>query len=78
MPSSWGNAEAGTYTAVAKWDRLTDFFGKGYDSNPVTFEVLTKSLAITANKRTASSRQQFHRDDHRRVEVGLPTVCQEP
>jgi len=44
------NAEAGTYTAVAKWARATDFFGKGFDSKPVTFEVLTKALSITANK----------------------------
>ncbi|KAF5052589.1 hypothetical protein DSECCO2_407180 [anaerobic digester metagenome] len=44
------NAEAGTYTAVAKWARTTDFFGKGFDSNPVTFEILTKALSITVNK----------------------------
>jgi len=44
------DARAGTYTALAKWTRDTDFFGKGYDSKTVTFEVLTKSLAITANK----------------------------
>ncbi|WP_292489763.1 MEMAR_RS02690 family S-layer glycoprotein [Methanoculleus sp. 10] len=44
------DAKAGTYTALAKWTRDTDFFGKGYDSKTVTFEVLTKSLAITANK----------------------------
>jgi len=44
------NAEAGTYTAIAKWHRDSDFFGKGYDSKPVTFEVLFKPLSITANK----------------------------
>ncbi len=44
------NAEAGTYTAVAKWTRATDFFGKGYDSKAVIFEVLTKALSITSNK----------------------------
>jgi len=44
------NAEAGTYTAVAKWTRPTDFFGKGYDSKAVTFEVLSKALSLTANK----------------------------
>jgi len=43
-------AEAGTYTAVAKWARSTDFFGKDFDSKPVTFEVLTKPLALSANK----------------------------
>jgi PGF-CTERM protein len=41
---------AGTYVAQAKWPRSTDFFGKGYDSNTVTFEVATKALAITSNK----------------------------
>lgn len=44
------DAEAGTYTAVAKWPRDTDFYGKGFDSNTVTFEVLTKTLAISSNK----------------------------
>jgi len=44
------DAEAGTYTALAKWIRATDFFGKGYDSKAVTFEVLTKALALSANK----------------------------
>ncbi|WP_238320272.1 MEMAR_RS02690 family S-layer glycoprotein [Methanoculleus bourgensis] len=49
-PIDLSKAEAGTYTAVGKWARTSDFFGKGYDSKPVTFEVLTKALAITANK----------------------------
>ena len=49
-PIDLSKAEAGTYTAVGKWARSSDFFGKGYDSKPVTFEVLTKALAITANK----------------------------
>ncbi|KAF5088496.1 hypothetical protein DSECCO2_36210 [anaerobic digester metagenome] len=42
--------EPGTYTAQAKWISDADFYGKGFDSNTVTFEVATKSLAITANK----------------------------
>lgn len=42
--------EAGTYTAQAKWPSSSDFYGKGYDSNTVTFEVITKTLGITANK----------------------------
>jgi PGF-CTERM protein len=42
--------EAGTYTAQAKWPSGSDFYGKGYDSNTVTFEVITKTLGITANK----------------------------
>jgi len=44
------NAETGTYTARAKWARAADFFGKGFDSNPVTFEVIIRSLSITGNK----------------------------
>ncbi|KLK89193.1 hypothetical protein SZ63_01780 [Methanoculleus sediminis] len=49
-PVDLANAEAGTYTAIAKWPSGSDFYGKGFDSNTVTFEVLTKSLAITSNK----------------------------
>jgi PGF-CTERM protein len=49
-PISLTNAEAGTYTAVAKWAKATDFYGKGFDSNSVTFDVATKELAITSNK----------------------------
>jgi hypothetical protein len=44
------DATAGAYTAIAKWPSGTDFYGKGFDSNTVTFEVLTKALGITANK----------------------------
>jgi len=43
---------AGTYTAQAKWPSASDFYGKGYDSNTVTFEVATKALSITSNKDT--------------------------
>ena len=53
------NAEAGTYTAVAKWDRSTDFYGKGFDSRAVTFEVVTRTLAITANKDTVVRGNSF-------------------
>jgi len=53
------NAEAGTYTAVAKWDRSTDFFGKGYDSTAATFEILSKALGITANKDTVVRGNSF-------------------
>ncbi|WP_214041603.1 MEMAR_RS02690 family S-layer glycoprotein [Methanoculleus sp.] len=49
-PIDLENAEAGTYTALAKWPGGSDFYGKGFDSNTVTFEVLTKTLAITSNK----------------------------
>jgi len=47
---SLANAGAGTYTARAKWARSADFFGKGFDSNPVTFEVVTRMLGISVNK----------------------------
>lgn len=43
-------AEAGTYTAIAKWPSASDFYGKGFDSNTVTFEVSTKKLTITSDK----------------------------
>ena len=49
-PISLSNAEAGTYTAVAKWAKATDFYGKGFDSNSVSFDVATKELAITSTK----------------------------
>jgi len=45
--------EAGTYTAQAKWyDKGpgASFYGKGYDSNTVTFDVTTKKLSITSDK----------------------------
>ena len=53
------NAEAGTYTAVAKWPSNSDFYGKGFDSKAVTFEVLTKKLAISANKDTVVRGNSF-------------------
>ena len=53
------NAEAGTYTAVAKWPSNSDFYGKGFDSKPVTFEVSTKKLAISANKDTVVRGNSF-------------------
>jgi len=42
--------EAGAYTAQAKWPSTSDFYNKGFNSNTVTFEVLSKKLAISANK----------------------------
>jgi PGF-CTERM protein len=44
------DAAAGTYTAQAKWPKAAGFYGKGFDSNTVTFEVLTKALAISSDK----------------------------
>ena len=49
-PVSLTNAETGTYTAIAKWPSGTDFYGKGFDSNTVTFEVSSKALTLTSNK----------------------------
>jgi PGF-CTERM protein len=54
-PISLEGREAGTYTAIAKWPSKTDirgsdFYDKGYNSNTVTFEVLTKKVAISSNK----------------------------
>jgi trimeric autotransporter adhesin len=43
----------GTYTAQAKFPSGTDFYNKGYNSNTVSFEVLSKKLAIESNKDTA-------------------------
>ena len=42
--------EAGTYVVQAKWPKATSFYDKGFDSNAVSFEVLTKALAISSNK----------------------------
>jgi len=52
-------AQAGTYTAQAKWPSESDFYGKGFDSKPVTFEVSTKKLAISANKDTVVRGNSF-------------------
>ena len=71
-PVNLSAVSAGTYTAQAKWPSTADFYGKGYDSNTVTFEVATKALAITSNKDavirgnsftvtiTGESKQNYH------------------
>jgi PGF-CTERM protein len=54
--------KAGKYTAVAKWPSSgpgASFYGKNYDSNPVTFEILTKKLAISADKDTVVRGKSF-------------------
>jgi hypothetical protein len=56
---SLADALAGTYTAQAKWPTTSDFYGKGFDSNAVTFEVVTRTLAITANKDTVTRGNSF-------------------
>lgn len=58
-PIDLTNAEAGTYSAIAKWPSTSDFYGKGFDSKAVTFEVLTKKLAISANKDTVVRDNSF-------------------
>ncbi|RXE55739.1 hypothetical protein ABH15_05770 [Methanoculleus taiwanensis] len=49
---SLSGVEAGTYTAVAKWTNnpATGLKDKGFDSNSVSFQVTTKTLAIESNK----------------------------
>jgi PGF-CTERM protein len=47
--------DAGTYTAIAKWPSKTDirgsdFYDKGYNSNTVNFEILSKAIAISSSK----------------------------
>jgi len=51
---SLSGADPGSYTAKAVWPSASDFAGKGYDSNVVTFEIAsTTSLAnFTANTTT--------------------------
>ncbi len=44
------DAEAGTYTAQARWKDATGLAGKGYDSNTVAFEVTIPTLTLEANK----------------------------
>jgi PGF-CTERM protein len=51
--------DAGTYTAIAKWPSNSDFYGKGYDSNTVTFEILSKAIAISSNKDTVVRGKNF-------------------
>jgi len=45
------DAEPGPYTAKAVWSSTSDFAGKGYDSNTVTFEIVGSTLLanFTAN-----------------------------
>jgi len=75
-PVDLSNVEAGTYTAVAKWPSGSDFYGKGFDSNAVTFEVLIHIACHYVQQGQRRPRQQFHRDDHRRVGPDLPAVHQ--
>ena len=52
-------AEPGKYTAIAKWPSSADFYGKGFDSEAVNFEVLAKKLAISSNKDTVVRGNSF-------------------
>ncbi|KUK99230.1 MAG: hypothetical protein XE11_2769, partial [Methanomicrobiales archaeon 53_19] len=58
-PVDLSTAAAGTYTAVAKWPAASDFYGKGYDSNAVTFEVVIPQLTLSANKETVVRSNSF-------------------
>ncbi|MFA7199131.1 MAG: DUF3821 domain-containing protein, partial [Methanoculleus sp.] len=51
--------EAGTYTARAVWPNAADFYGKGYDSNAVTFEVISGTLGITASRSSVTYGYDF-------------------
>lgn len=56
--------EAGAYTAQAKWFAEkyvpgSSFYDKGYDSNTVTWEILTKKLTISSNKDTVVRDKSF-------------------
>ncbi len=56
------NETAGTYTAQAKWYSSgpgASFYGKGFDSNPVTFVVSSKKLAITSDKDSVVRSKSF-------------------
>lgn len=54
-----GNATTGTYTAQGVWMKGSALYDKGYSSNPVTFEVTSGSLAITADKDTVIRNNGF-------------------
>ena len=58
-PVDLSTAAAGTYTAIAKWPTASDFYGKGFDSNAVTFEVAIPHVTLSANKETAVRGNSF-------------------
>jgi hypothetical protein len=53
------DAAAGVYTAQAKWPATSDFYGKGFDSNTVAFEVIIRDLSISANKDVVTRSKSF-------------------
>ncbi|MCK9298631.1 DUF3821 domain-containing protein [Methanoculleus sp. YWC-01] len=53
------NAGAGTYTAQAVWPAVSDFYGKGFDTNTVAFEVITSQLFLSTNKETVIRGNSF-------------------
>ena len=59
VPIMLGSADVGFYTADAVWPAASDFYGKGYDSNPVTFEIVTRTLVITSDKDTVVRGNSF-------------------
>jgi len=54
--------ESGAYAAQAKWYSTgagASFYGKGYDSNTVTWDISAKKLAISSNKDTVVRGNSF-------------------
>jgi PKD repeat protein len=43
------SAAAGTYTARAVWPPSSDFAGRGYDSNPVSFTIIDRPISLVAS-----------------------------
>ncbi|WP_332450386.1 DUF3821 domain-containing protein [Methanoculleus sp.] len=52
-------AGEGTYVAQAVWPAASDFYGKGFDTNTVTFEVITPHLSLSTNKETVIRGNSF-------------------
>ncbi len=44
------SAAEGTHVAQAVWPAASDFYGKGFDTNTVAFEVIAPRLSLSANK----------------------------
>jgi len=54
------DAESGSYTARAVWPLASDFTGKGYDSNTITFDVVERSLTIDSGTDRITRGQAFN------------------
>ena len=53
------NAGEGTYVAQAVWPAASDFYGKGFDTDTVAFEVITAHLSVSTNKDTVIRGSNF-------------------